>query len=138
MSLTPAVVSLSLSAGQESELQQLQRIFALLGTPNTTDWPHLTQLKHYIHFKPQAGHAIRELFGAISDDAAELLAGLLTLNPQKRLTATEALNHRYFKEKPLPTPIGQLTKINKAKPPPKVNDRAGRPSGKTLNFDASP
>lgn len=139
--LSPFFLSLTLpvvvfSAGPESEVQQLQRIFALLGTPSLTDWPHLNQLRHYIHFKPQSGHSMRELFPALTDDATELLSGLLTLNPNKRLTATEALNHRYFREQPMPTPPQQLTKIGGKEKATKPHiERAGKTAGRALNFD---
>lgn len=135
------VCSLVFSAGPESEMQQLQRIFALLGTPSESDWPHVTKLRHYIHFKAQAGRTIRELFHAISDDAADLLSGLLALNPNKRLTATEALAHRYFREKPQPTPLAQLVKIPSEKGKKEAaalaaqQSHEGKPSGRTLSFD---
>jgi serine/threonine protein kinase len=83
---------------------------------------------------------MRELFPAISDDAAELLTGLLTLNPQKRFTASEALAHRYFREQPRPTPQAALPKVGgKEKPQAPVRpqqDRGDRPSGRALNFDS--
>lgn len=42
-----------------------------------------------------------------SDEVLELLAGLLALDPKSRLTAKEALAHRYFQTKPLPTEPGR-------------------------------
>lgn len=36
-----------------------------------------------------------------SDNAIDLINGLLRLDPKKRLTSKEALEHPYFKEKPL-------------------------------------
>jgi serine/threonine protein kinase len=38
----------------------------------------------------------------MDDLALNLLDTLLTLNPEKRLTAKEALNHSFFKSEPLP------------------------------------
>ena len=40
------------------------------------------------------------------DVVLDLLMGLLALDPNKRLTAEQALNHRYFKVKPLPSVPG--------------------------------
>jgi len=129
-------------AGQENELSQLTRIFAVLGTPTKADWPLADQLKHYIAFKPQAGHPMRTLFPALPEDACDLLAGLLTLNPLKRLTATEALNHRYFTSKPFATPLAQLPSLkavleakHKADQAAAAAAAAARPPGKKLSFD---
>lgn len=129
-------------AGPESELAQLQRIFALLGTPSTSDWPNVHQLRHYIAFKPQNGRPLRELFPAVSADAIELLAGLLTLNPAKRMTAQEALNHRYFRNPPAPTPLANLPNVRREKEQAKAREEeqkakrhAGRASGRVLSFD---
>jgi cyclin-dependent kinase 7 len=133
---------LSISAGVESELSQLQRIFALLGTPTVSDWPHASQLKHFVSFKPQSGHSMRALFPALPDDACELLSGLLTLNPAKRLTATEALAHRYFSSKPMPTPLAQLPSLKTvlagklaAEQAAAQQAQAARPAGKRLSYD---
>lgn len=128
----------SVSSGAESELKQLQRIFSIMGTPTVADWPHLTNLPSYIQFKPQAAVPLRSIFAAIPDDAIELLQLLLQLNPNKRISATDALNHRYFREKPAPTPIKLLPKINNTKIAPvpvKVERTMGATSGKKLNFD---
>ncbi|GBF90178.1 cyclin-dependent kinase [Raphidocelis subcapitata] len=45
-----------------------------------------------------------------SDDALELLAAMVSLDPSKRPTAAEALAHPYFSNAPPPTPAGQLPK----------------------------
>ncbi len=130
------------SAGVESELSQLQRIFALLGTPSPTDWPHASQLKQFVSFKPQAGHSIKALFPALPEDACELLGGLLALNPAKRLTASEALAHRYFTSRPFPTPLAQLPNLKTviagklaAEQAAAQQAQAARPAGKRLSYE---
>lgn len=139
-----SLLSLS-SAGVETEVGQLTRIFSVLGTPSAADWPNVNLLGSYIHFKPQAGRPMHEIFPALSEDATDLLAGLLTLNPLKRLTATEALAHRYFMSKPAATPLAQLPKvadINAAVKQNKANAEAasaaaahvGKASGRMLPF----
>jgi serine/threonine protein kinase len=45
---------------------------------------------------------------AISAQARDLLSRLISVDPAKRLSATEALNHPYFKAAPPPTPLGKL------------------------------
>ena len=39
---------------------------------------------------------------SLDDLALNLLDNLLILNPEKRLSAKDALNHSFFKEEPLP------------------------------------
>lgn len=133
------------SAGVETEVAQLTRIFSVLGTPTAADWPNVNLLSSYIHFKPQSGRPMHEIFPALSEDATDLLAGLLTLNPLKRLTATEALAHRYFKTQPLATPLAQLPKVAEINAAVKKNkaeaeaasaaaSHVGKASGRTLPF----
>jgi serine/threonine protein kinase len=55
---------------------------------------------------------LSSLFKAASRDAQSLLAGMLQLNPAKRLTAREALLHPYFQQPPRPTPHERLPKTN--------------------------
>ncbi len=38
----------------------------------------------------------------MSDDALDLLVGLLDMNPKTRLSCSEALKHPYFTNAPLP------------------------------------
>jgi serine/threonine protein kinase len=44
--------------------------------------------------------------------ALDLLDRFLTLNPDKRITAKEALEHEYFRSRPLPCPPSCLPKIS--------------------------
>jgi cyclin-dependent kinase 7 len=92
----------------ENQLNQLSLIFAALGTPVEAQWPGLTSLPQYTQFSECQGTPLREMFGAASDDALELLSGLLTFNPQQRFTAQQAANHRYFTSNPPPTDASQL------------------------------
>uniref|UniRef100_A0A8R7Q5K3 [RNA-polymerase]-subunit kinase n=1 Tax=Triticum urartu TaxID=4572 RepID=A0A8R7Q5K3_TRIUA len=78
-------------------------IFRLLGTPDDRTWPEFTSLPHTakaLRLLPP-GHKenkLRELFPRekLSDEGFQLLQGLLTCNPDKRLTAAAALKHRWF------------------------------------------
>ena len=44
----------------------------------------------------------------LSDAGFDLLSRLLTYDPKKRITAEEALNHRWFTELPLPQAIDKM------------------------------
>ena len=58
---------------------------------------------------------MRELFPAASEDALDLIGRLLQLNPSRRISAAEALEHRYFHVKPDPTPPPLLPRLDKDK-----------------------
>ncbi|CAF2145133.1 unnamed protein product [Brassica rapa] len=95
----------------KTELDQLQKIFAVLGTPNESIWPGFSSLPNSkAKFPTQSYNLLRKKFPAISfvggqilsERGFDLLNGLLTLDPEKRLTVEEALNHSWFHEVPLP------------------------------------
>ncbi|KAG2301030.1 hypothetical protein Bca52824_029681 [Brassica carinata] len=95
----------------KTELDQLQKIFAVLGTPDEAIWPGFSSLPNAkAKFPTQSYNLLRKKFPAISfvggqilsERGFDLLNGLLTLDPEKRLTVEEALNHSWFHEVPLP------------------------------------
>lgn len=83
-----------------TELDQINRIFDLVGTPTDATMPTFTQLPNARDLMPLAEKpgSLREVFHNVPDDALKLLQGLLTLDPMKRLTAKGALQHRFFTE----------------------------------------
>ena len=90
-----------LAARRVDDMEQLELIYALCGTPNEDNWPGVTKLKHWNTFRPavQKPVAIRERFRSdpnFTPAAINLLENLLQLDPSKRLTAKDALIHDYF------------------------------------------
>ncbi len=51
-----------------------------------------------------------------SEDALDLLSRMIALDPARRISATAALQHRYFRSAPAPTPAAQLPR-----PAPRVD-----------------
>ncbi|KAI4993188.1 hypothetical protein ZWY2020_007501 [Hordeum vulgare] len=98
-----------------NEIIQLWSIFRLLGTPDERTWPQFTSLPHTVkalRLLPP-GHKenkLRDLFPQekLSDEGFQVLQGLLTCNPDKRLTAAAALKHRWFAA---PCPAPALAKV---------------------------
>lgn len=89
----------------KSEVDQLNRIFKDLGTPNERVWPGYDQLPlvKKMTFTDYPVSQIRKKFAThTSELGLSLLQGLLTYDPKQRLTAEAALKHSYFKELPLP------------------------------------
>lgn len=94
----------------QSDLEQLNMIFNLCGTPTEASMPGWTLLpgcENIKSFKTYARQLERE-YQAYDKTMVELLAGLLNLDPARRLTATEALAHGYFKTEPLPAKPEEL------------------------------
>ncbi|KAH8339096.1 hypothetical protein KR074_003975 [Drosophila pseudoananassae] len=94
----------------KTEIDELNRIFKELGTPNEKVWPGYTDLPAVKNMLSQNSQfteypvsQLRKHFQEkTSDMGLSLLQGLLTYDPKQRLTADAALKHTYFKELPLP------------------------------------
>ncbi|XP_050081640.1 cyclin-dependent kinase 7 [Anopheles aquasalis] len=87
----------------ESDLDQLTRIFQVLGTPNETNWPDVKSLPDYVQYKFYPPIPLRDIFTAASEDLLDLANKMLALYPLNRCSCTEALQMPYFSNKPAPT-----------------------------------
>ncbi|GAB6020762.1 Cdc2- kinase [Chamberlinius hualienensis] len=87
-----------------SEMQQLDLIIDLLGTPNDSIWPGFSQLPALQHFtlRQQPYNNLKHVFPWLNQAGIRLLNFLFTFDPRKRATAEDALQSSYFKEPPLP------------------------------------
>lgn len=103
-----------------SELSQLRTTFAFLGTPTEKEWPGLSKLPNLVHFELTAPPPFELTFLGLPADAIDLLKHLLVLNPNKRLSAADALKHPYFSNNPKPT-----VPANLVLEPPKAEVPAG-------------
>lgn len=91
----------------DSEIDQLFRIFRMLGTPDETIWPGVSQLTDYTsRFPKWEPSSIGDVLSSFDDDAKDLISKLLTYDPNQRITARKALCHSYFKGvKLVPPPL---------------------------------
>ncbi|ADV24133.1 CMGC/CDK/CRK7 protein kinase [Cryptococcus gattii Ru294] len=81
------------------ELNQLEVIYALLGTPTEAEWPSVKELPWYELVKPkeEIGSKFRTSFAKwLSPAALDLVEGLLFYDPSQRLLADSALRTDYF------------------------------------------
>ncbi|SPR01721.1 unnamed protein product (mitochondrion) [Plasmodiophora brassicae] len=87
-----------------TDLETLDRIFRLCGTPTRDTWPGFERTPWYEHMRPRKPRARQfdTAFADLPEDARDLLDGLLCLDPARRLTARQALQHAFFRTEPLP------------------------------------
>ncbi|KAJ2704246.1 hypothetical protein H4R19_005257 [Coemansia spiralis] len=92
-----------------SEIAQITSIFAACGVPTRDTWPGFADLPNARMFKFAANTDRSKRLRArvagcagLTDNAYDLLERLLTLDPARRITASEALDHPYFAESPPP------------------------------------
>lgn len=85
----------------DSEIDQLYRIFRVLGTPNESNWPGVTSFKDYKSTFPNwSPNPIQKVVGNLNLDAAglDLLNRMLKYDPCERISAKAALTHPYFRD----------------------------------------
>lgn len=82
----------------DSEIDQIFKIFKVLGTPNENHWPDALKLKDFKPTFPKwKGIPLSEHTSKNMDPLAlDLLAGLVALDPAKRISARMALQHPFF------------------------------------------
>ena len=81
----------------DSEIDQLFRIFRVLGTPDDGMWPSVSTLPDYKAQFPQwKAKPWEEICPALGEDGLDLLRSLLRYAPHERISARDACSHRFF------------------------------------------
>lgn len=84
-----------------TEVEQLHKIFKLCGSPPEDYWKK-SKLPHATLFKPQQPYdsCLRETFKDFPASTVNLIETLLSVEPDRRVTASSALPSEYFATKP--------------------------------------
>ncbi|XP_065665221.1 cyclin-dependent kinase 2 isoform X2 [Hydra vulgaris] len=81
----------------DSEIDQLFKVFRVLGTPNEKVWPGVTDLKEFKSdfpkWRPQPFQAFLPM---LDENGIDLLEKMLLYSPASRISAKNAMNHPYF------------------------------------------
>ncbi|WPH03050.1 Hypothetical protein R9X50_00592400 [Acrodontium crateriforme] len=98
----------------KNEVDQLSKIFELCGIPTEETWPDFKRLPNARSLRLPSGNraaqgsVVRAKFPILTNAGANLLNSLLSLDPAKRPSAKEMLEHAYFGEDPRPKPTAMF------------------------------
>ncbi|XP_042180496.1 cyclin-dependent kinase 4-like isoform X2 [Oncorhynchus tshawytscha] len=81
----------------DSEVDQLGKIFNVIGLPPEEEWPADVTLSRH-NFSPISPRPITDYAPEINKQGTELLLKMLTFDPLRRISALNALEHPYFQE----------------------------------------
>jgi len=81
----------------DSEIDQIFKIFRLLGTPSPHSWPGLSQMPDFKPTFPQwRAQVLSDVLPEMDARALQLLSAMLVYEPSQRISAKSALLHAYF------------------------------------------
>ncbi|KAK1262893.1 Cyclin-dependent kinase E-1 [Acorus gramineus] len=122
------------------QLDQLDKIFKVLGHPTPEKWPTLVNLPHWqndqqhIQGKKYDNPGLNNVVHLpLKSPAYDLLSKMLEYDPRKRLTAAQALEHEYFRIDPIP---GRNTLVT-SQPGEKIVLYPARPVDGSTDFEGS-
>lgn len=87
----------------KTEIEQIDLVINLLGTPNDQIWPGFSSLPicQSYDFKHQPYNNISHIFSSLSASGIRLMNSLLMYDPKRRSSAADCLNSSYLRDPPL-------------------------------------
>lgn len=101
----------------ETEARQLEKIYELCGSTGPVQWPEVDKLQHWKDLKPKKvqERKLREMLlerrKNLDAELLNLIDGIMVLNPKKRMTVSQCIDHPFFKVEPLPLKPHEMPKI---------------------------
>ncbi|KAI9332694.1 kinase-like domain-containing protein [Obelidium mucronatum] len=84
----------------DSEIDEIFRIFRVLGTPNEDVWPGVSQLADYKDSFPQwSAQPLKKVVPSLDAEGLDLLQNMLVYDPAYRISAKRSLQHPYLLKK---------------------------------------
>lgn len=83
----------------KNTMDQIVKICQICGSPDAETWPDGLRLasQHGFTFPKLKKQNLKDIIPNASEEALDLMDQLLHIDPSKRITATQALRHQYFK-----------------------------------------
>lgn len=98
--------------GDGGEINQLDKIYNVLGTPTRAEWPGIVEMQWFELLRPterRASTFADKYRDRVTPEAYELLAAMLQFEPAARPSASDVLEHPYFTaEEPAPRRAAEL------------------------------
>ena len=114
-----------------TDMHQLELICQAIGTPTEENWPGVSKLPDYVKIDTQQPVRGRDFylatFGTAGPVGVDLLMSMLTLDPRRRSTSQQVLEHKWWTSDPRPTRKEDLPK--KGGGPEKMGDDLKRRGG---------
>ncbi|KAL7718437.1 Cyclin-dependent kinase C-2 [Entamoeba marina] len=98
----------------DNQAEQLKLIFDICGSPNEENWPGYSGLPYFQQFTDfePSERKLNQSLTSLDSDLLDLVDRILVLNPHKRLTAQDAIDHCWFKKDPRPLLPNQMKQFH--------------------------
>ncbi|KAI9842432.1 MAG: TFIIH complex serine/threonine-protein kinase subunit kin28 [Thelocarpon superellum] len=125
----------------DTDVHQIELICQAIGTPTEDRWPGVSKLPDYVPIGPDKVRPLlgrdhfSSLFGTSGPSGVDLLMSMMSLDPRRRPTARQILQHAWWTAEPRPTKKGDLPR--KAGGPEQVADDLKRRAGELVDARGS-